>query len=77
MEDTYGQFLEYLEKNSSIIRSSMILDERNDLRKRLEPMYGEMYHDPPPYDPVSHFCEAPDQYDFLSVIELPDKKILI
>ncbi|MCL5802803.1 MAG: DNA double-strand break repair nuclease NurA [Candidatus Thermoplasmatota archaeon] len=77
MEDTYGQFLEYLEKNSSIIRSSMILDERNDLRKRLEPMYGGMYHDPPPYDPGPLKVAATDSSEFIRELYNGKKIILI
>jgi NurA-like 5'-3' nuclease len=65
MDDTYGQFVEYLKKNSAQIRSSMILDEKNDLRKRLDPVFHEMYHEPPPYDPEPLKVAATDSSEFI------------
>lgn len=77
MDDTYGQFLEYLEKNSSKIRSSMILDEKDDLRKKLDQIYGKMYHDPPPYDTGKLKVAATDSSEFIRELYNGKKIILI
>ena len=77
MDDTYAQFLDYLKKNSSKIRSSMILDEENDLRKRLEPVFNKMYHEPPTYDPVPVKVAATDSSEFIRELYNGKKIILI
>ncbi|WP_393971538.1 DNA double-strand break repair nuclease NurA [Oxyplasma meridianum] len=77
MDDTYGQFLDYLKKNSSKIRSSMILDESSDLRKRLEPMFHEMYHHPPPYSFKPLKVAATDSSEFIRELYNGKKIFLI
>jgi NurA-like 5'-3' nuclease len=77
MDDTYGQFLDYLKKNSSRIRSSMILEDSSDLRKKLDPIFHEMFHKPPEYDPRPLKVAATDSSEFIRELYNGKKLILI
>ena len=77
MDDTYGQFLDYLKINGNKIRSSLILDGNSDLRKRLEPMFHEMFHEPPAYDPRPLKVAATDSSEFIRELYNGKKLILI
>jgi len=77
MDDTYGQFLDYLKKNSSRIRSSMILEDSSDLRKKLDPIFHEMFHKQPEYEPRQLKVAATDSSEFIRELYNGKKLILI